>query len=193
MVLQRLYAIGLLLVGLTACGAETAPTSLPPAGDSGAPQPTSEPFVIVTRQPQPTEENPLDDILAGVPIGPTLVSSATEDPDRALVFDLVELTIWGGPEGRLELVLRQDGTYVRNGTPGRVPPSVVTVVDDALDAINFFGLNGIYSSLNAENPARRYSLRVVRANLDRRIDGEEGYIPREFLMLMGQIATIGAN
>jgi len=194
MTLQRIGIIGLLLVGLAACGAEAAPTSVSSDGvDAGTPQPTPEAFVIVTRRPQPTEESPLEDILAGVPIGPTLVSSATEDPDIALVFDLVELTIWGGPEGRIELALRQDGSYTRNGAVGVVPPSVVTAVDDALDAINFFGLNGIYSSLNAENPARRYSLRVVRANLDRRMEGEEGYMPQEFMVLLAQIAQIGAN
>lgn len=198
MMLQRIGLMGLLLASLTACGGgEAAPSGSSSGVDDGAsagtPQPTPEAFVVVTRQPQPTEELPLDDILADVPIGPTLVSSATEDPDRALVFDLVELTIWGGVEGRLELTLRQDGSYVRNGVTGRVPPSVVTAVDDALDNINFFGLNGIYSSLNAENPTRRYSLRVVRANLDRRIEGEEGFIPREFLMLLGQIAAIGVN
>ncbi|MFQ3648576.1 MAG: hypothetical protein SNJ54_16580 [Anaerolineae bacterium] len=199
--MMRGTLILLLILTLAACGGNNADTppqaALPdapsdPATDaSGGPaaEATAPAFVIVTRAP--VDEDP--EILATLP-GPDelSVASATEDPDVDLVFDQIELFVYGGEPGteRIELIVRQDGSFVRNGVVGRISQARVMEIDRLIDALNFFGLNANFISL-AETRNRKYQLRIDRGTRSRTIQSEDGFMPVEYRMLLAEILNVG--
>lgn len=189
--LSKWTVMGLLIFILAACGTSD-PTPAPSGNDTSAGEATQEPtapaFVLVTRQPS---EEVTPDILENY--GATeLIASATEDPERELVFDRLQFARYGGrfPE-RLDITLNQDGTFTRNGTNGVLPASEVLRIDALLDEVNFFGIQNIMTSLAAESANTRYSLRVVRGGNDRTILSEDGFMPAEYMALIAVFLTLG--
>lgn len=190
--LWQLLGLFSLAWGLSACGGTPTPDANSNTSGEATPEASAPAFVLVTRQaPAEATLDPISEQLQGVPIGPTLETSATEDPDRALVFDFIEFSRYGGRLERLDIRLNQDGTFVRNGITGILSPAQVLLIDETLDVLNFFGLQGIYQSLNVDSGNTRYSLRVVRANLDVRMDSEDGYMPNEYISLLALLQAIG--
>jgi hypothetical protein len=183
--------LGLLTLILVACGAND-PTPAPNTGDMSAGEATQEPtapaFVLVTRQPS---EEVTPDILENY--GATeLIASATEDPERDLVFDRIQFARYGGrfPE-RLDITLSQDGTLTRNGATSTLSAAKVLEIDALLDSVNFFGIQNIMTSLAAESANTRYSLRVVRGGNDRTILSEDGFMPAEYMAVIAAFLTLG--
>lgn len=195
--MMRGTLILLLILTLAACGGNNADTptqaALPDAPTDTTSDPAAEAtapaFVIVTRAV--VDEDP--EILATLP-GPEEVSvaSATEDPEVDLIFDEIELFVFGGEPGteRIELIVRQDGSFVRNGVTGRISEARVLEIDRLIDALNFFGLNANFISL-AETRNRKYQLRIDRGTRSRTIQSEDGFMPVEYRMLLAEILNVG--
>ncbi len=181
---------------LAACGGADASAVQSSAPDApietaveAAPEGTAAAFVIVTRPP--TNEEP--ELLATLP-GPDELSfaSATEDPDIDLIFDEIELFVYGGGDDaeRIELIVRQDGSFLRNGVAGRISEARVLEIDRLIDQLNFFGLNANFISL-AETRNRKYQLRIDRGTRSRTIQSEDGFMPVEYRMLLAEILNVG--
>lgn len=185
----HLAGLGLMLVALAACGT-------PPEADittnGGTPviveQPTTDPFVIVTLSSQDATE----DMMAGIPGFGTLEASSTEDPNIDMIFSEINLYVYGGEEGTqpLSLTLLENGTYTRNEFSGTVSPQRVTEIDTLLDELNFFGLQANFIGFGASN-VTKYRLRVVRGTQERMIDSEEGYMPTQYNILLGELLKVG--
>ncbi len=182
------------LLLLASCGGGDAPatetntnadaTETVAVSEEGTPQA----IILVTRQAS-EEETP--DILENFG-AEDMIASATEDPDRDLVFDRLQFARYGGrfPD-RIDITLNQDGTLTRNDVSGSVSPDIVLQVDTLLDEINFFGIQNIMVALAAETSNTRYNLRVVRGGNDRTITSEDGYMPPEYMALIGALLTLG--
>lgn len=191
--LKRFYwgiIVGALALALVACGQEETPA--PEVQTTQEAQSPDVGFVVVTRASQ-TEGEPSDDevFFGDIPPYGVLVASETEDAEAFLVFDTIQFARYGGNLPPFQLELLQDGQYVRDGRAGIIPQSEVLRLDALLDEINFFGLYPFFSSLNAESENTRYSLRVVRGSLSRTIMSEEGFMPREYMILLGQLLQVG--
>ncbi|XWX02755.1 hypothetical protein VZO05_09555 [Aggregatilineales bacterium SYSU G02658] len=197
MMMRGMFILVLLLT-LAACGGSAdTPTqaalpdapSDPSANVDPAAEATAPAFVIVTRAV--VDDDP--EILATLPSPDEIsVASATEDPDIDLIFDQIELFVYGGEPGaeRIELVVRQDGSFVRNGVAGRISEARVLEIDRLIDALNFFGLNANFISL-AETRNRKYQLRIDRGTLSRTIQSEDGFMPVEYRLLLAEILNVG--
>lgn len=203
--MMGVFLLGITVLIVSACGATDAlppvlmnngdgqpsETSLTPEPEQPLPTQTdgSAPVavIVVTRASQ-AESTP--DVLADLIYG-EMVASATEDPDRDLVFDRIEFTRYGTSVPRLEVVLNQDGTFTRDAVAGRVSSETVLFIDTMLDDMNFFGLQTVMMGLVAESQSARYTVRVVRNGIERAIDSEDGYMPVEYLALIGQLLSIG--
>ncbi len=179
---------------LAACGGGGGDPTQQITTNNGTPvlveNPTSEAFVIVTLAPA---ADATEDLLAGLPgVGTLEAASATEDPNIELVFDQVELFRYSGENGEepITMLINQDGTFTRNGVAGRISQDRVTQIDTLLDTINFFALQANYISL-AESRTLKYRLRVVRGANERTIDSEEGFMPSEYMVLLGEILNVG--
>jgi hypothetical protein len=180
---------------LAACGGADAPaqSSAPDApvelAAETAAQTAAPAFVIVTRPP--INEDP--ELLATLP-GPDELSfaSATQDPDIDLIFDEIELFVYGGGDDaeRIELIVRQDGSFLRNGVVGRISEARVLAIDRLIDQLNFFGLNASFIS-PAETRNRKYQLRIDRGTRSRTIQSEDGFMPVEYRMLLAEILNVG--
>ncbi len=200
-----MWKIGILLVlsilVLAACGGDSdtgntgdagegEQTAVPSEGaeiplDTGEVTPTENPYIVIVT-PRPPE----DEFALEVPLPGTLVASATEDPDIALIFDRITLTRTGGPTGEiLEIELHSDGTVSRNGATGAVTYERIIAIDDIIDELNFFGMQGALIGPGGDDEVYRYTIRVYRGDSDRMVTAEDGYIPREFQRLLSTIIT----
>jgi len=167
----------------------------------------AEPDDNITSTPDPRDPNPMgvdivpltptrEDAVGALPVARPgeLVASETEDPNAALVFDTLRVTRTGGPvEGdNIELNIRQDGTFTRNGAPGLLPPEQITEIDGWLDEINFFGLQGTFMGAGAPNDAYFYTISVVRGPFSRSITAVDRFLPDELRQLLLDLLAIGA-
>lgn len=174
---------------LAACGQQDATPAPTPDITQEAAAPQDSGFVVVTRPPLTQSEE--EEFFGGIPPYGELVASETEDAEAHLVFDLLQFSRYGGALPPFQLEIEQNGQYTRNGESGVLPASEVLRIDALLDEINFFGLYPFFTSLNAESENTRYSLRVVRGGASRTIISEEGFMPREYMILLGQLLQVG--
>ncbi len=191
----------LVMLVLAACGGggdtddtgdagEGEQTDIPSEGDeipldTGEVTPTDNPYIVIV-----TPRSPEDEFALEVPLPGTLVASATEDPDAALIFDRIVLTRTGGPTGEtLEIELLSDGTIIRNGVTGATTYERIIVIDDIIDELNFFGMQGALIGPGGDSEVYRYTIRVYRGDSNRMITAEDGYIPNEFQRLLSTIIT----
>ena len=189
--------IALLLISLfvlAACGsgevANETPEQNPDSQTVDDPTPdeesTEEAIVLVTL-PASTPEGALP-----IPEPGTLVASETEDPNMGLVFDRIELVRYGGPDGseRIEIVVNQDGSYSRNEATGTITQDHVTEIDDLIDAMNFFGMQGAMLGPSSETDNYRWSMLVIRSDDERLVQAEDGFYPPEFQQLLAAIMRV---
>lgn len=189
---MRYIWIAILIIAVTACTSGDAPAPQNTA-TGGATEPTPVPtdpsFVVVTRQPTPEVfELP-------VPAPGTLIASTTEDPESGLIFDMIQVVQFGGPEGaeRREVTLLQDGSYTVNGVAGVTTAQVVADIDAILDELSFFGLQGSMLGPVPDTDDYRYSITVKRGDLERTITMQEGFYPRELDRLLLAVFALGAG
>jgi hypothetical protein len=203
--MNRTVLAVLVVLGLTACGgaSDVSPTLANVPTEAGTPI-ADVPLPTNTDGSQPLSSEVMtraaaiadgSDPLAGIPPYGELVASSTEDVNAGLVFDSIQLTRYGGGEGfqAIQITILQNGSYIRNGVTGNLSPAEVTNLDTMLDEINFFGLQSVMMSVNAESTNAKYELRVIRGGDNRAIGSEDGYMPTEYMVLLGEILNVGSG
>lgn len=190
--MRYIWMMLFIMATATACANSDSGATAPPSDASGQTSgetaiPTDPAFVVVTRQPT-REVFELE-----VPLPGTLVASSTEDPEAALIFDMIQVVQFGGPEGaeRREVTLLQDGSYTVNGVNGVTTPQVVADIDAILDELSFFGLQGAMLGPIPDTDDYRYSITVKRGDLERTITMQEGFYPQELDRLLLAVFALG--
>lgn len=206
------FNLSLILIGLfflAACGgnppATTAPTAdssivtsdntsptapatiagLEPTPDFAATQ-TAQPTLAVPERSFGTDEPPL-------PLPGTIVAPTTPDPDAGLIFDTILLERTGGLAGiPLTIEVKSDGTVTRDGVASTISPDQVTFIDNIIDQLGFFGLQGVFAAPGTSADTYRYDLTVTRAGASRTIKAQDGFLPSEFAQLLSLLSDLGA-
>jgi len=175
----------------TACGGDeiVVPETNVDVNAEATTEPTAPAVVVVTRSP--AEELPEGAL--EIPLPGTLVASETEDPDIDLVFDRILFIRSGGGEDipRVEIEILQSGLISINGTPSNTIPQTIINIDNMIDEINFFGMQGAMLGPSADNDDFRYSLTVQRGDLERTIQSQDGFMPAVYEQLLGEILRLG--
>src|SRR5687767_12047154 len=154
--LRRLL-IGATALMLAAC-TNQAPTATAGPAPSGAtnPPPVPPTLVIVTRS---AAQEARDSIV--MPLPGTLVASEAEDPRADVPFTNISIVrLHQGVTD--QLVIRGDGTFVYNNVSGVLTPEQVITINQAIKAINFFGLEATFMSLVPRPDAYEYALTIER-------------------------------
>lgn len=191
--LKTLSFFIILALGLAACAGAESPTQAPDAADpvvqaEATQDPTAPAFVIVTPEPTVQTEGALE-----IPGVGTLIASETEDPNMGVPFDTIYVLRTSGEEAAidLELELRSDGSYTRNGVAGLISPEEVGRINALLDELNFFGLQASMLGPSAENVANRYTVTVFRAGQSRSVNSEDEFMPNEYIEFLVALLEIG--
>ena len=123
----------------------------------------------------------------------TLVAAETEDPFAELPFDQIVLHRSAGRDdsSTIDLTLRADGSYVRNGVEGSISPERINEIDDAIQDVNFFGMQALMLGPSAEDIAYRYRLTVQRGSQRRTINSQDGFMPEPYLQVLAQVLDVG--
>ncbi len=193
----RFMLLILMIVILAACGGQSEPTPVV-VTDAASVQtaPTVEAnqsLLIVTREALPT---PMDGALPIAAPG-TLVASETEDPTAGLTFTTIEFARTGGgteeqPEPSVLIILNGDGTYTRNGVSGALAPDRVAAINDGITSVNFFGMQGTMLGPGIEgSTVYRYAVTIQRGDLNRTLSSMDGFMPQEYIQLLGLIFEVG--
>lgn len=198
MCLRFVLLLSLVLL-FAACGGQgDANANVTPVIDAVTPEnaPVVEPtsgVLIVTREPIVT---PMEGALPVAAPG-TLVASETEDPTAGMIFTSIRfLRVGGGteeqPDPSVEVILNGDGTYTRNGVAGTLSQSRLMEINDAITAVNFFGLQGTMLGAGIEGSTLyRYALTIQRGDLNRTVSSMDGFMPQEYIALLGLIFEVG--
>jgi hypothetical protein len=177
---MRLAACVLLILLLAACGAAPTPTA---TATSSAPDLSS------------TDEVSVISMTIEVPIPGTLVPGLSNMPRGgrpAIEFDTVYFSRSGGIAGQsLSVELRADGTLIRDEETTSVPEATLTEVNERLNRIDFYGLQGIFTGF-ASSDAYSYNLTVESGIGSRTISAQDGYTPPELLELFDFFSQLGA-
>jgi hypothetical protein len=203
--------LSLILIGmffLAACGGNAPATTVPTADSSvtadssgtvvpatvAGLQPTpdlaatqsAEPTLIVQERSFSTDEPPL-------PIPGTIIAPTTPDPDAGLIFDTILLERTGGLAGiPLTVEVKSDGTVTRDGVTSTISPDQVAFLDNLLDQLNFFGLQGVFTAPGTSADTYHYAVTVERAGSSRTIRAEDGFLPSEMIQLLSLLSDLGA-
>ncbi len=179
------YFLCLALIGvfiLAACTGQTAPTQTP--------QPTQVPETP-TQEIAQQQTTPIVQITVP-PVG-QLIAAATEDPEAGLVFhDIIFTQARGSNAPDLTIELHNDGTLIRNGQTSSVSADQVTAIDNMLDELNFFGIQGVFEAAAPNPDDYVYSITVDRAGSSRTINTQDTYTPEELKNLFAAIIALGA-
>ncbi len=182
------------LIVLAACGgAGDQPTAAPQVDTSNPPadsttDPNLAPAITVTpaQREFATGEAPL-------PIPGTLVNIATEDPEAALLFDIILFTRTGGVAGvPVTVEILQNGAVTRDGVVTAITADQVKLLDDQIDLINFFGIEGVFEAPGRSAEVYHYELTVDRAGSSKTIKADDGLIPPELSQLFALLTAVGA-
>jgi hypothetical protein len=187
-------------VFLAACGGNTpAPTvdsSSAPTVEATTASAGSTPIVTETQPPLATieqQQRAFETDEASLPIPGTLDASTNPDPEAGLVFDDIQLERTGGIAGQtLTIEVRGDGTFTRDGAAGTISPDQVTMIDNLLDQMNFFGLQGVFTAPGTSADVYTYTVTVNRAGSARMIRAQDGLIPPEMIELLSMLSSLGA-
>lgn len=168
-----------------------ASTNAPPSPAGNTPTaPTTVPMADATIQFQQREYGTAQ---VDLPIPGTLVKgAATEDPNANVLFDSITLQQTGGVAGKpVTIEVLGDGSVTRDNTKSKISADQVKKLNDRLNSLNFFGLEGIFSDAGTRPDALHYNLTVVKGGDARAIDVDEGLAPAELLGLIQLISGLG--
>lgn len=194
----RWVALFMIVLLVAACGGQpdtannTQSVDQTASQSPDASQPTPDPrtpnFVLVTRES--AERTP--DALEDLPGYGTLEASVTEDPNAGMLIDSLQLTRTGGETNPppLEILLLQNGSLSCNGATSTVSQQQVAQITSLIDQVNFFGLQAFFISLADQKNTFKYRLLVRRGSSERMIDSEDGYMPTEYTILIGEIIRL---
>jgi hypothetical protein len=171
------------IVMLAACNSQEAPPPVPTT-DSGAavdvtvPTATTDPGTSNTSSDvavQPTRDFGTE--VGPVPVAGTLIAAATEDPDAGIPFTQVYFQRTGGDQPAIELTINGDGTATLNGQAITVAPDLITQINNAVSAADFFGLQGNFVQPGVGDTVFNYAIFVDRNGSSRLLNLQEGSIP----------------
>jgi hypothetical protein len=179
---MRLAATLILILLFAACSPEIpTPTATPTAEATATIAADSDQLSVLS-------------LTIAVPIPGTLILGNSNVPPGgrpALEFDTVYFTRTGGIAGQQLLIeLRRDGTLIRDGESSTVPDATVADVDNRLNLIDFYGLQGIFTGPVAPD-AFIYNLTVESNVGSRTISAQDGFTPPELIDLFSFFAALG--
>lgn len=191
------YTASVLLIcalALAACGGGETPA--PPTADPNAVNPDATPVPERSTLPPPITLSPreysTDEVSDPLPIPGTLVAAATPDPDAGLVFDRILFERTGGVAGiPLTIEIRSNGSVTRDGQPRTIGADLVRLIDDQLDLMNFFGIQGVFSAPGTSADIYTYNITVERSGASLTIKAQDGFIPPEIQRLIALLQDIG--
>jgi hypothetical protein len=127
-------------------------------------------------------------------VGTIQVAAVTEDPDVGAIFDEIYFSQTGGPE-RTTLVVQvyPDGRVLRDGVQYQISADQVAEIDNALDAMNFFGMQGNFTSPGGGRDTYVYEISVSRGDDSRNVAAEDGLIPPELMTVFSLLLDAGLS
>lgn len=187
---RRLSIALIFLLMLAACtgGGDQSPTlapTLPPQAETTPEEPTLEPIPASDVQ-----------LTLAAPIPGTLVVAAPTVGEPTIVLEFTDLTFTrsGGLVGQpITVVVNADGSILRNGTASTITPDQVEAIRSRLDRINFFQLQGIFTSAGNSADIFTYSITVNGNMGSRTIFAQDGLIPPELIDLFTLLAELGVS
>lgn len=152
---------------------------------------------VVTTQaaaPIPTVEGALNlpaDVVIPLP-GEIVLAAVTEAPEEAAApFDYILYTQDGGPANvSITIEVYSDGRVVRNGESRTVSPQSIAALDQKIKDINFFNIQGIFTTAGASQDIYRYTITVEGGLGSKMIRAQDGYTPQPLLELFSQVITL---
>ena len=133
-----------------------------------------------------------DESALPVPLPGTLVASETEDPEPPLPFDHISMEQESGRGGSTALIeIYGDGRVVANGVTGQISPAEILEIENAINIVNFFGMQGALLGPPGRSEGYIYRLAITRDQKTRAIFAQEGYMPDEFMQLLGLVRQAG--
>jgi len=158
---------------LAGCGGGTqAPTStaVPPTESSGLPTQSGFDALAAT--------------LNVPPPGTLVVLDQNETPNAPtrtpITINVLQFTQRGGIAGiNLTILLRGDGTLVRDGQASTVSQEALQGIAALLDKIDFYNLQGTFSGLGGASDIYHYTLMVDSEIGSRTIQSDDGLTPPE--------------
>lgn len=191
---RNLSFLVILALMLAACGgnattpAPTADTSLSQQNPTAAPTTANSTTAPVATRDYAT--NQADAAL--LPPAGTLVISNNPNPDAGMVFDDLTFTRTGGLSGEtISITLTGAGVLTRNGVTSQVSSDQITQLVKAIDDMDFFGLDGVFTAPGTSPDAYHYSLTIERNGSARMINAEDGFIPPELAKMFGLVTALG--
>ncbi len=138
-------------------------------------------------------EDPL--VAAGVtlPLPGTLLAPATEDPDAGVLFD--SILYYQAREANNETLtveVYSDGRVVRNGATSSISQEQVMMLQQMLEDMRFFGMQGTFTAPGRNDDIYYYQVTVERDGAANSIAAQDGYTPPELLELFGVLSDLGA-
>lgn len=176
-----LGGVGLILAACTSQAPTATVTSAPQGPTSQPPAPPT--LVVVTRDPlaQSTQAGGVP-----IPIPGTLAASETEDPNADVPFTSIQVVrAHLGVVDRL--IIQGDGTFTYNDVPGVLSPQQIASLNQAIKAINFYGLQGTMQSTVPQNNVYEYAVTIVRGDDSRTLVSHDIYMPREYTEFVAKL------
>lgn len=140
------------------------------------------PMVIPTQTPAGEGALPV------VPPG-TLIASETQDPEiEAGRFEYIFFEQTGGPNDQtITIEIFDNGSMNYNDLSGAVDAATIELLNQRLDEINFFGLQATYMGPPGGDEIYQYRLLVRQGGIEKMINAQDGYIPREVVALLSLV------
>jgi len=128
-----------------------------------------------------------------LPVPGTVIVPTTPDPNAGLVFDSIQYERTGGIAGKpLSIEVKSDGTVTRNGVTSTITSDQVAHIDQLIDQLNFFSLQGVFTSPGSKPDVYHYSVTVNRGGDSRTINAEDGFLPPELSQFFSLLNSLGA-
>lgn len=200
---RNLCLLWIVTLLLAACGGAATPPA--PTADSSSGSPTTQatsallavtPDLTATQAAAPTlavQERSFGTDEPPLPIPGTIIAPTTPDPDAGLLFDTILLERTGGLAGEpLTVEVKSDGTITRDGAASTILPDQVTFLDNLIDQLNFFGLQGVFAAPGTSADTYTYYVTVTRAGASRTIQAQDGFLPSELAQFLSLLSSLGA-
>ena len=126
--------------------------------------------------------------LIAAPVTEEAVPGATPVP-----FVSVQYQETGGPSNvNLFIEIFRDGRVIRDEVETSVSPQVIAEIEQTLDELNFFGIQGQFTLPGASPDVYTYAVRVeLEDGSAKRIEAQDNVTPPELLRLFSQLRNIG--
>jgi hypothetical protein len=175
---------------------DPAPAQTDPQAPPDSVQPTAEPGdASVNAQEAPTV-SAMQQAIEMLPPPGTAIAPATEEAAAQAGVPFFNITYQetGGPANTELLIdIFADGRVVRNGAEMTISPEVVAELNQMLQDVQFFGLQGQFTMFGAPSDVYTYFVRVeLQDGAARSLEAQDRVTPPELLRLFSRLRSIGA-